>query len=142
VGVEWLSIGATDHSCINAEARQIRVAVTWKCGGLELCQRGGAAGQRCGGDAESRRVGVAATTRRHSGSQAGGDLEVRSVWTPAVIDLNPITGLVLEKWQTRYCFGRADWSPVAWFGPLVAWCLIGSITLYDEYRRYIYIYMN
>jgi hypothetical protein len=57
-------------------------------------------------------------SRRRHGGTAGGDLEVRSVWTPAVIDLNPITGLVLEKWQTRYYFGRArDWSPVAGLVP-------------------------
>jgi hypothetical protein len=60
-------------------------------------------------DTEARLVVVAAMMRRRDGSQAGGDLEV-PVWTPAVIDLNPIT-VRFEK--------MADPLPIAWFGRFV-----------------------
>jgi hypothetical protein len=56
VGEEWLSIGTSDHSDVDAEARQIGVAATLRHGGLEWRRCGGVASRSCGGDAEARRV--------------------------------------------------------------------------------------
>jgi hypothetical protein len=76
--------------------RWIVALSTWSHGGSESRrQHRGTVGQspsddavdwRCGDDVEARRI------------TSGGDLEVRSVWTPAVIDLNPIRGPILKEW--------------------------------------------
>jgi hypothetical protein len=90
VDVEWLSVGTTDRTDIDVEARWIGVTATLRRGGLERRQCRGTTGQSCGSDTEVRLVGVIATMRRCGRSQAGGDLEVRSVWTPAAVSGDPL----------------------------------------------------
>jgi hypothetical protein len=120
MGVEWLSIGAADRSHDDAEAQWVEVEATTR-------RRGGSESRRQRGGSEAR------------GIASGGDLEVRSVWTPAVIDLNPYYGSSFGKMvdssatvirlrpvrRFERMRGRAQ-VLVAWFSPLVPGCILGD----------------